>query len=150
MKRTRILFNIGIFLTSILVSSCDIHDRVKKEKFENLVGVYAMDTERTVYSKELRASSRDDSSALKLELKADSTFVFSKSVPYIYDSAGYWKTEGNYLGVMNEACFKSNGNVCVSFTSVYVDKKDTLFFFNSMTPKPNAIPIAEIYFRKIR
>jgi hypothetical protein len=123
------------------------NENSKQKHYTEIVGIYQLDLQKT----KLGAYADDSNlSNVTIIFKSDSTFILSKSLPFIYDTIGSWGVSGNKLDEMNYICFAKPsviGRVLKEqFSQVF--GSDSMFVFNSMTPQIGKNPIQEIYFKK--
>ncbi len=146
MKITAIFFILTIFFLTF--SACDKSEKVKREKFDKLLGSYMLDVKRT----DLGTYSPDSLYYKDLNIKflSDSTFRMNKSVPFIFDSIGIWETGGNSIDDINNIYYKRKVGIKTQFTILYFDSGDSIFYMNSVTPREKQKPIHKIFFKKSR
>ena len=86
---------------------------------------------------------------LKVSFFEDSTYLFSKAVPFIDDSVGKWLAgDGSpeSWGYMYEE--KYNPEASTQFSECC--SEDSTFMMNSVTPRPGNDAVNKIWFTKIR
>lgn len=84
-----------------MVSGDMTNDAVKKS-----IGTYQIDLDNSLLNDYLKDSLLIKS--LSLTLNSDMTFVFSKSVPFIYDSSGTWEFIEDDIYSINRLNYKSS------------------------------------------
>lgn len=139
---------IYIFSISCMIFfSCSYN---KRQRFERQIGTYILDTSRSSFdSSSLNA---DDFKNLTVTFYPDSTFIFSRSVPFIWDSSGTWYVDANddlyNLAYLSYTLQKNSSNVTSQFYS-YDSTVSKYMKMNSTTPQSNEYFIQELYFIKI-
>ena len=118
-----------------------------KEKEKCLVGTYQLDLDRTDMG--IYKDSMDCYKDLILEFKSDGTFKMNMEVPFILGSTGTWKVGGmNRWNTIRYDTLGLEGQI----SQPYLDENDTVFYFNSVTPKesePYLNGVNVVYFRKL-
>ncbi len=112
--------------------------------FHELEGTYSLDLSQT----NLGGYSTIQYKSLEITFKNDSTFSLSMNVPFIYDSVGKWVPTKGGLEDWNWIFYKNNPRISTQFSQVWTE--DSIFYFNSATPKEGAEALSKIYFRKIK
>ena len=135
-----------VAVTVLACASCKYqNDKSRRENFQRHVGTYILDIRKTDMG-----AYRTDSGLykdIKIYFLPDSTFFLSKSVPFLYDSAGTWTAAGSEIDDWNYLHFGGRPGVDIPF-DVCCDA-DSTFYLNSVTPRPNKPAISVIYFKRI-
>jgi hypothetical protein len=126
----------------------------KEDEVKTYVGIFLLDLKRTdlgIYS-----DSIDMYRDLTIEFKKDKTFKFNKSVPFIADTIGTFKTAKS--GRWNEIYYDNwkmkykSGITGDQIGHVSIYDGDSAFYINSVTPRSDQIRksnVSKVFFRKI-
>jgi len=150
MRKRKMKSCLGIFLlivTGYFVFWHVGNRQYLKEKEKCLVGTYQLDLDRTDMG--IYKDSMDCYKDLILEFKSDGTFKMNMEVPFILGSTGTWKVGGmNRWNTIRYDTLGLEGQI----SQPYLDENDTVFYFNSVTPKESERYINGVYvvyFKKI-
>jgi len=119
--------------------------------FQNQLGKYVLDINRTLLRSYLKDSSKYQN--LFITFKSDSTFIMNMKVPFMHDSIGTWIAGDGSSYEYNQLYYKNlsyaKEGTGEQFYPVFLQGKDSLFMLNSSTPQEGFEFIQEIYFKKI-
>ena len=119
-----------------------------KEEERRIVGTYRLDLDHTDMG--IYKDSMDCYKDLSLEFKSDGTFKMNMEVPFILGSTGSWKVGG--MNRWNSIRYDTLG-LEDQISQPYLDENDTVFYFNSVTPKESERYINGVYvvyFKKVQ
>jgi len=185
MKILKVAFLFVVFTClCMIIISCESQPSwvpgERKRRFKEQVGTYVFDLKQTtrgffahqdtVYFKNLMfkfgpyAKDSELYRNLTITFKADSTFYFNMSVPFIFDSFGVWETssgnpdiDGYNLMFFNTIdkrfCDNEYHPEGEQFDQVLQDSEfgpDSIFAFTEITPKNGNTPVIDLFFKKIK
>lgn len=108
MKRKAFVFQITTFciLMACLLQSCGyiLPDQILRERKKKQIGKYVIDMERTEWGD--YEAEKDNYKDLTIVFKKDTTFVVSRSVPFLLDTTGLYVVRGRGE-VCGDICFSS-------------------------------------------
>ena len=139
------IFYILLVCCSFLNSCYYLRNKEKSNMvFNELIGTFTLDLNQT----NLGRYSDKQYKNLQISFNKDSTFNLNMNVPFLYDSVGKWLPTKGGLEDWNWIFYKNNPRICTQFSEVWTE--DSMFYFNSATPKKGQEAISKIYFRKIK
>lgn len=135
-----------------LIQSCSFNNKKKQINFNNQIGIYSLDLERTDLKE--YDTIREKLTQLKIEFFKDSTFKMNMKVPFMFDSTGKWEADDGEPYSYNEMRYREFGysydSPSVHFFQPYEDRGDTVFLIDATIPQKYNKSLEMVYFKKIK
>ncbi len=111
---------------------------------KNSIGTYQLDISKSI----LKGYTKDSLTlaTLKLFIKQDMTFTFSKSVAFIYDSCGTWEYEEDGIYSYNRIIYKHGDKINNQFGEPFKNEIE----FKMPCPKRDKEQVDLLVFKKIK